>query len=99
MAMSGPTTCASSEVERGGTASACCASWQTALGGAPEGLVEDDRKLWSGDHIVDPSYVLGILLANRPPKRADPRQTDVAPAALKAFALPPRAAMRGEALL
>jgi predicted AlkP superfamily phosphohydrolase/phosphomutase len=75
------------------------ASWQTALGGAPEGLFEDNRKLWSGDHIVDPSCVPGVLLANRPLKRAEPRQTDVAPTVLKAFDLPPTSAMSGEALL
>ncbi|HRT97174.1 MAG TPA: alkaline phosphatase family protein [Planctomycetota bacterium] len=75
------------------------ASWQTAVGGAPEGLFEDNRKLWGGDHIVDPSCVPGILLANRPLTRAEPWQADVAPTLLKAFRLPPTSGMEGEVLL
>lgn len=40
------------------------ASWQTALGGAPTKLVEDNTSKWSGDHIFDPDFVPGILLSN-----------------------------------
>ena len=74
-------------------------SWQTALGGAPEGLLEDNRKLWSGDHIVDPSFVPGVLLASQPLKGAHLRQADVAPTVLNAFAVPKSEAMRGDAFL
>jgi len=75
------------------------ASWQTALGAAPEALFEDNRKLWSGDHVVDPSCDPGVLLASRPLNRAEPRQADVAPTVLKAFALPPTPGTKGETLL
>jgi len=75
------------------------ASWQTALGGAPQGVFDDNRKLWSGDHIVDPSCVPGILLANRPLKRTNLGQTDMAPTVLNAFALRKSEAMRGDAFL
>jgi predicted AlkP superfamily phosphohydrolase/phosphomutase len=75
------------------------ASWQTALGGAPQGIFDDNRKLWSGDHIVDPSCVPGVLLASRPLRRAHLRQTDVAPTVLNAFALQKTPAMNGDSFL
>ena len=40
------------------------ASWQTALGGVPAPLVEDNRKNWSGDHCVDPGLVPGVLFTS-----------------------------------
>ena len=42
------------------------ASWGTSLGGAPEGHFEDNTKKWSGDHIIDPELVPGVLFMNRP---------------------------------
>ncbi len=43
------------------------ASWQTALGGVPEGpvVVDNDRK-WSGDHLIDPEAVPGVLFTSFP---------------------------------
>jgi len=75
------------------------ASWQTALGGAPQGILDDNRKLWSGDHIVDPSCVPGVLLANRPLKGTGLSQTDVAPTVLGAFGVQKTPAMNGDAFL
>lgn len=40
------------------------ASWQTALGGVPAPLIEDNRKNWSGDHCVDPALVPGVLFTS-----------------------------------
>lgn len=40
------------------------ASWQTTLGAAPELLVEDNARNWSGDHCVDPALVPGVLFTN-----------------------------------
>ena len=40
------------------------ASWQTALGGVPTPLVEDNRKNWSGDHCIDPALVPGVLFTS-----------------------------------
>ena len=74
-------------------------SWQTALGGAPQGLFGDNRQLWSGDHIVDPHYVPGALFASFPLRAPSYRQTDVAPTALQAFGLPKSPIMAGRALL
>jgi len=74
------------------------ASWQTALGGAPENLFDDNRRLWSGDHIVDPECVPGILLANRPLLRPEPSQMDIAPTILSAFSLSRAEGMKGDAV-
>ena len=59
------------------------ASWQTALGGTPEALIEDNTKKWSGDHIVDPELVPGILLINRRLDIVHPRMEDIAPTILR----------------
>ena len=58
------------------------ASWQTALGASPRGLVEDNLKKWSGNHLVDPSLVPGVLFANRPIKLTEPTLYDLAPTVL-----------------
>ena len=63
-------------------------SWETALGDTPPTLFDDNRKLWSGDHIVDPHCVPGVLLANHRAAGALRQQTDIAPTVLGAFSLP-----------
>lgn len=73
-------------------------SWQTALGGAPKELIEDNTKKWSGDHIVDPELVPGILLVNRPFALAEPSLTDIAPTILKMVGAAVPEAMDGRAL-
>jgi predicted AlkP superfamily phosphohydrolase/phosphomutase len=45
------------------------ASWQTALGGVPEALVEDNTSKWSGDHCIEPSLVPGVLFTSFRPGR------------------------------
>ncbi|GBE04325.1 type I phosphodiesterase / nucleotide pyrophosphatase [bacterium BMS3Abin09] len=62
-------------------------SWQTAIGGAPAGLVEDNTKKWSGDHIIDPSLVPGILLTNFKIQREGPSLLDIAPTVLDCFGM------------
>ena len=59
------------------------ASWQTALGASPDGLIENNLKDWSGDHLVDPSLVPGILFANRHITLAHPTLYDLAPTVLR----------------
>ena len=61
------------------------ASWQTALGGAPLGLVEDNKKRWSGDHLIDPSCVPGILFTNQRIAIPTPGLTNIAPTVLKSL--------------
>ena len=55
------------------------ASWATATGGVPEGQFEDNIKKWSGDHIIDPELVPGILLMNRPFRGEAASLVDLAP--------------------
>jgi predicted AlkP superfamily phosphohydrolase/phosphomutase len=74
------------------------ASWQTAIGGAPAVLMEDNLKKWSGDHIVDPSLVPGILLTNFKPGKAQPGLMDLAPTVLSCFGMT-SSDMKGESLL
>ncbi|MCI0459304.1 MAG: alkaline phosphatase family protein [Gemmataceae bacterium] len=74
-------------------------SWGTALGGVPAGCFEDNRKKWSGDHIIDPSLVPGVLLMNRPFCGDGARLVDLAPTILSALGISPGAAMEGRTLL
>lgn len=74
------------------------ASWQTAIGGAPAILMEDNLKKWSGDHIVDPSLVPGILLTNFKPGKTEPSLMDIAPTVLSCFGMS-SPDMKGESLL
>ncbi len=82
-------------------------SWQTALGGMPNRIFEDNLRAWSGDHIIDPQAVPGILLMNRPvaPARGpadvqpNPDIRDLAPTILAHFGVAPHPAMEGKSLL
>jgi predicted AlkP superfamily phosphohydrolase/phosphomutase len=74
-------------------------SWGTALGGMPEGLFEDNPKKWSGDHIIDPDLVPGVLFINRPFDTCGPRLVDMAPTILAALGVPAAATMEGKSLL
>lgn len=40
------------------------ASWQTALGGVPAALIEDNLGKWSGDHCIHPPEVPGVLFTS-----------------------------------
>ena len=73
-------------------------SWQTALGAVPAVVFEDNRKRWSGDHLVDPSLVPGVLFANRPLRLERPALADVAPTILALLGLAAPADMDGRSL-
>jgi predicted AlkP superfamily phosphohydrolase/phosphomutase len=71
-------------------------SWKSAVGGFANSLIEDNIRRWSGDHIVDPDAVPGILFTNKsldaPPfshssreEENGPHITDLAPAILNFF--------------
>jgi predicted AlkP superfamily phosphohydrolase/phosphomutase len=66
-------------------------SWQTTLGGAPQGIVYPNMKKWSGDHGgYDYATTSGVLISSRPiarPGGAAPNIIDVAPTVLKHFGL------------
>jgi predicted AlkP superfamily phosphohydrolase/phosphomutase len=86
-------------------------SWQSAVGGFANSLIEDNTRRWSGDHIIDPDAVPGVLFMNRDPHRdASPRSgscrigglpgiMDLAPTILSHFGVPVPETMEGTALL
>jgi predicted AlkP superfamily phosphohydrolase/phosphomutase len=55
------------------------ASWQTALGGMCERIVESNAGKWSGTHLIEPKEVPGVLLTTRPIKKNDPGIEDLGP--------------------
>lgn len=74
-------------------------SWRTALGGVPDEVFEDNARKWSGDHIVDPDLVPGVLFMNRPFRSANAKLEDMAPTILHALGLASCPEMQGETIL
>lgn len=73
-------------------------SWSSSMGGVAEHPFEDNVKKWSGDHIIDPDRVPGVLFLNRP-FREGARLLDMAPTILAALGVPKGPAMEGESIL
>jgi len=72
-----------------GMASGYRVSSATPLGGAPEGLFEENMKKWSGDHATtDTAVTEGILLSNLKIDDADPAIGDLAPTILTLLGVP-----------
>ena len=64
--------------------------WQTALGEVPPNIVENNMKVWSGDHCsVDPSLVPGILFSSHKLSRQSPGIQDIFPSVIQMLGLPP----------
>src|ERR1017187_567655 len=74
------------------------ASWETALGEAPPGIVHQNTDAWIGDHCIAAEAVPGVLLGNRPPRSNTPRLKDITVTILKEFDVPPGPAMSGTAV-
>jgi predicted AlkP superfamily phosphohydrolase/phosphomutase len=74
-------------------------SWATSLGGIPEKQFEDNVKKWSGDHLIDPALVPGVLFMNRAFRGEAASLADMAPTILEALGLPKGEAMEGGSLL
>jgi predicted AlkP superfamily phosphohydrolase/phosphomutase len=72
------------------------ASWETALGKVPRGLIGDNLKRWSGDHLRDYTLVPGIVLSNRQMNKKDPALIDIAPTILEEFGIEPEPEMVGK---
>ncbi len=72
-------------------------SWSTAMGGIAQDEFEDNTRRWSGDHIVDPAVVPGVLWMNHP-FRQDARLLDLAPTILEALGTEPAPEMEGKSL-
>jgi predicted AlkP superfamily phosphohydrolase/phosphomutase len=73
-------------------------SWSSSMGGIAEGQIEDNVKKWSGDHIIDPEHVPGVLFMSRPFRAGGARLVDLAPTILDALGVPKGPAMEGDAL-
>lgn len=74
-------------------------SWDCASGVVAGEVFEDNVKAWSGDHIVDPRLVPGILLCNHEVSSDDPHIVDLAPTVLTLFGVRPADHMDGTPLL
>jgi predicted AlkP superfamily phosphohydrolase/phosphomutase len=74
-------------------------SWDCASGVVAGPVFEDNVKAWSGDHIVDPRLVPGIMLCNHDVSSDDPHIVDLAPTVLTLFGIRPAAHMDGRPLL
>ncbi len=74
-------------------------SWDTPLGGVPQGLFADNTKRWGGDHVIDPALSSGVLFMNKKFRADAPDLVDLAPTILNAFGVDKNTAMEGSDLL
>ena len=74
-------------------------SWDTPLGGVPQGLFADNTKRWGGDHVIDPALASGVLFVNKKFRADVPDLVDLAPTILNAFGVAKNAEMEGSDLL
>jgi predicted AlkP superfamily phosphohydrolase/phosphomutase len=83
-------------------------SWQSAVGGFANSLIEDNTRKWSGDHIVDPEAVPGIFFMNKPVvapplsgclRQGGPAIVDLAPTILNYLSVSVPNVMEGTSLL
>jgi len=74
-------------------------SWQTSLGGFSPVLFEDNTRRWSGDHIIDPEAVPGVLFLNRPVIHNHAQILDLAPTILTHLGAAGKETMEGKSLL
>jgi predicted AlkP superfamily phosphohydrolase/phosphomutase len=73
-------------------------SWQTALGGVPRSVLEDNTDAWIGDHCINPDDVPGVLLSTRELRAGSPELKDVTVTILGLFGAVPGAGMRGRSV-
>src|SRR5579872_1791113 len=74
-------------------------SWASSLGGFSNSLFENNNRRWSGDPIIDPDAVPGILFMNRPALQNHAQIIDLAPTILNYLGVADHALMEGKALL
>jgi predicted AlkP superfamily phosphohydrolase/phosphomutase len=74
------------------------ASWQTALGAVPRGVVEDNTQAWIGDHCMASDLVPGVLFSNRPVRLPSPHLWDITATILGEFGVPKASGMIGQSV-
>ncbi|MGW8266344.1 MAG: alkaline phosphatase family protein [Longimicrobiales bacterium] len=74
-------------------------SGASAMGSVGSRVVSDNLGRWSGDHVVDPAAVPGVLFMSAPFREEAPTLADLAPTALEALGVPKGAGMEGDSLL
>jgi hypothetical protein len=62
----------------------------------PKLLIEDNRKKWSGEHLIDPSLVPGVIFINKKIDIGQPAIIDVAPTVLGVFDVDNTGEMQGK---
>jgi predicted AlkP superfamily phosphohydrolase/phosphomutase len=74
-------------------------SSDSAMGGVAEEPIADNLRPWSGDHVVEPTAVPGVLFMNVPFRGDGAALSDLAPTILDAFGVPDTAGLEGRSLL
>ncbi|MBI2894146.1 MAG: alkaline phosphatase family protein [Deltaproteobacteria bacterium] len=75
-------------------------SWESILGGMPEGLFAPNRKKWSGDHSAsDVDQTPGLIVSSRRLGRQDPAIVDFARTVLGLYGVEPAAGTAGRSFL
>ena len=74
-------------------------SGTSAMGGVGARVISDNLRGWSGDHVVDPVTVPGVLFMNAPFREEAPNLADLAPSILEALGAPEGRGMEGVSLL
>jgi len=74
-------------------------SWETALGAAPESVVENNNDAWIGDHCINAADVPGVLFSTRKLTSESPRLTDVTVSILHLFGVSPLPGVTGRNIM
>jgi predicted AlkP superfamily phosphohydrolase/phosphomutase len=72
---------------------------ESTLGEVPAALIEDNTSRWSGNHLMAPEVVPGVLLANRPLQGEGHDLQDVTATLYAWYGLSPVAGMTGQPVL
>lgn len=75
------------------------ASWDTPLGEFGPSVLEDNLDVWSGDHLMAADQVPGVLLSNRPLRKADFRLEDLTVTILEIFGISSPKEMTGRSVI
>jgi predicted AlkP superfamily phosphohydrolase/phosphomutase len=73
-------------------------SWQTALGGIPPAVIEDNVDAWIGDHCINAPDVPGLFVTSRQIRKTDPKLQDITVSVLRLFGIHASSAMSGRSI-